>query len=80
MSTAEINAYLEWRAEREGKTVDVSPEAYNLQLQTEKLFSMVETVLMSRPPEEQNMAEKYLQEAHQQMIFAQDLLAGLVTL
>ena len=28
MSTAEINAYLAWRSEREGKTVDVSPEAY----------------------------------------------------
>ena len=29
MTTAEINAYLEWRAEREGKTVDVSPEAFH---------------------------------------------------
>lgn len=28
MTTAEINAYLDWRAEREGKTVDVSPEAF----------------------------------------------------
>ncbi len=29
MSTTEqINAYLAWRSEREGKTVDVSPEAY----------------------------------------------------
>ncbi len=27
-TTAEINAYLNWRTEREGKTVDVSPEAY----------------------------------------------------
>lgn len=29
MSTTEINAYLDWRADREGKTVDVSPEAYH---------------------------------------------------
>ena len=28
MTAAEINAYLEWRAMREGKTVDVSPEAF----------------------------------------------------
>ncbi|UXO93866.1 hypothetical protein Pan2_47 [Pseudanabaena phage Pan2] len=29
MSTTEqINAYLAWRSEREGKAVDVSPEAY----------------------------------------------------
>lgn len=29
MSTTEqINAYLAWRSEREGRTVDVSPEAY----------------------------------------------------
>lgn len=27
-TTAQINAYLAWRSEREGKTVDVSPEAY----------------------------------------------------
>jgi hypothetical protein len=28
MTTAEINAYLDWRAQREGRQVDVSPEAY----------------------------------------------------
>lgn len=27
-TTAQINAYLAWRSEREGRTVDVSPEAY----------------------------------------------------
>ena len=27
-TTAQINAYLAWRSEREGKTMDVSAEAY----------------------------------------------------
>ena len=38
MSTIEqINAYLAWRSEREGKTVDVSPEAY----ERDRLLAMI---------------------------------------
>ena len=40
MTTAEINAYLDWRAEREGKTVDVSPEAYERHQIIQKIFGI----------------------------------------
>lgn len=41
MSTAEINAYLEWRAEREGKMVDVSPEAYHRDCIIEEILNLL---------------------------------------
>ena len=45
-TTAEINAYLNWRAEREGKTVDVSPEAYALHMAIFDLHSAVRDVIV----------------------------------
>jgi hypothetical protein len=42
MSTAEINAYLDWRAEREGKTVDVSPEAYERHQIIVAIFGLID--------------------------------------
>lgn len=41
MTTAEINAYLEWRAMREGKTVDVSPEAYQRNCIIEEILNLL---------------------------------------
>lgn len=40
MTTAEINAYLDWRAQREGRQVDVSPEAYEAHLLIERIMEI----------------------------------------
>lgn len=41
MSTTEqINAYLTWRSEHEGKTVDVSAEAYERHKIIEEIFAI----------------------------------------
>ena len=41
MTIAEINAYLDWRAEREGMTIDVSPEAYERHLIVEAIIDAI---------------------------------------
>ncbi len=43
----EIKAYMEWRQEREGREVDVSPEAYALHLAIEALNDRVEDAVLS---------------------------------
>ena len=49
MTTAEINAYLEWRAMREGKTVDVSPEAYYRDCVVEEILQILHQLGESDP-------------------------------
>ena len=41
----EIKAYMEWRQEREGREVDVSPEAYAVELALEALMSEVDDTI-----------------------------------
>lgn len=43
MTTAEINAYLDWRAQREGRQVDVSPEAYHRDCIIQKIIKTIDT-------------------------------------
>lgn len=46
MSTTEqINAYLVWRSEREGRTIDVSPEAY----ERDRLIAEILTLIRNGP-------------------------------
>lgn len=40
-ATEQINAYLAWRSEREGKTVDVSPEAYERDFLTAEILRLI---------------------------------------
>jgi len=40
-TTKQINAYLAWRSEREGKTVDVSPEAYERDRLIAEIFDLI---------------------------------------
>jgi len=47
VTAAEINAYLEWRAMREGKTVDVSPEAYATEAAIEELLKEIDDAITS---------------------------------
>lgn len=59
MSTAEINAYLDWRAEREGKTVDVSPEAYERHCIIQDLFDAIHGQFQVDDPDNAGIGELY---------------------
>lgn len=41
-TTAQINAYLEWRAKREGKQVNVSPDAYERDRIIREIFGLLD--------------------------------------
>ncbi len=45
MTTAEINAYLDWRAQREGRQVDVSPEAYERDMLISEVFDRIRNAM-----------------------------------
>jgi hypothetical protein len=49
MTTAEINAYLDWRAQREGRQVDVSPEAYHRDCIVEEILQLLDTIRKAAP-------------------------------
>jgi len=49
VTIVEINAYLVWRAQREGRQVDVSPEAYYRDCIVEEILQLLDTIRKAKP-------------------------------